>query len=83
MILNKGIWPAIGHNLCVEVLVPPVLDSAVDLCTARSGNTGSTGGNSPILQDRRTNQSIAPNHRASLATGAARVRISDINSYLY
>ncbi len=49
---------ATRQNLCVEVLVLPVTDSAVDFRTARSGNTGSAGGNSPIFQGCRTNQSI-------------------------
>ncbi len=49
---------ATRQNLCVEVLVLPVTDSAVDFRTARSGNTGSAGGNSPIFPGRRTNRSI-------------------------
>ena len=53
------------------MLLSPVIDSAVDLWTTGSGNTGNTGSagrNSRIFPGRRTNQSIGPIHRASLAT---------------
>jgi tetratricopeptide (TPR) repeat protein len=62
-------------------LVLPVIDSAVDRATARSGNACAAGGNRPSFPGRRTNQSIPPIHRASLLTGAARVRVSDNISY--
>ncbi len=70
-----------SQNLCAELPVPPVIDSTVDLRTARSGNPGGARGNSPSFPGHRTNQSVGPIHRASLATGAAPVRISDMVSY--
>jgi hypothetical protein len=56
---DDGICPEISlQNQRRRALVLPVTDSAVDLCTARSRNTGSDYGNGPIFPGRRTNQSI-------------------------